>query len=842
MQQTNHLTLGRLVTPQGQHTSDLLQYPLNHLTTHALLLGATGSGKTGLGLVLVEEVLRQGVPVLLLDVKGDLSNLLLTFPDLNPQDFAPWIDEETAQRRGISTAAAAAAIAAERQSALAEWGLSAEQITHLRETVDLSLYTPGLRAGQPVDILSHFGTPPQDSNESALRAQGFASALLSLAGIEADPLQSREHILLTNLIQHRWTAGEALDIPTLIQMVQHPPMHNIGVFDMENFFPQKDRFTLALTLNNLIAAPGFALWHEGEPLNIDRFLWTAEGKPRASIFYLAHLPEDQRRFFITLFLEELRTWIRHQGGTKALRALLVFDEIYGYLPPHPHNPPTKAPLIALVKQGRAAGLGILLSTQNPGDVDYKGLSNIGTWFVGALRAERDKERILEAMEGTLAKSGMHVRDVERSLSGLATRRFLMHDARDGTVNFFQSRASMSYLRGPLTTVEVQQLVTPTQDVPEQAPAAPPQASPATTPAKATAPQQAPFLPKQTSLPISQALTERPASIAPDIPQVFLPATITASWALQAHAEKSGLSLPDNARPILIHRPYLLGVGTVHLLQEKSNVHITDQQVWRISGKSEQWAMHWDEGAMLDLRMEDLTSAPPAEGWFAPLPNVFGDKSAYKKWESDLKAHIYRNTQIRIWKCTPLKLQSSPGEAKPTFLRHCRKKMEAQLAAALDAEEVKFRKKAAKIEKKLRREELELDQDEMELSERKREELLSGAETVLGIFSRRIRSRALSQTSRQRRYVKKAESDVEESVETIKIYHEEIEELEAAWETRQEAITQEYKKALTQIQSITVRAHKQDIDIRFCGLAWFPFWEIDFDNQHIMLPAYIPQGI
>ena len=342
------------------------------------------------------------------------------------------------------------AAAAHWKQGLEAWGLNAGTVTEFRANTEFIVYTPGMRAGRPVDILARFSAPPSDDpDEAAARAQGLASALLGLAGIEADPLHSREHILLTTLIRHTWEAGRVLDIPGLLQQVQQPSLDRIGVFDLESFFPQRDRFELALTLNNLIAAPGFARWREGDPLDMDRFLTGSQGRPRATLFYLAHLPEEQRGFFLTLFLEEVRAWVRRQAGTSTLRALLFFDEVYGYLPPHPYNPPTKIPLMALVKQGRAVGLGVVLSTQNPADLDYKGLGNIGTWFVGALRTERDKHRVLEGMEGTILASGLRPSEVETALSRLQPRIFLMHDAAEGTLRFFHSRWAMSYLRGPL---------------------------------------------------------------------------------------------------------------------------------------------------------------------------------------------------------------------------------------------------------------------------------------------------------------------------------------------------------------------------------------------------------
>jgi len=844
MNQLDTLYLGRLVDEENQLTEQPVEYPLDHLTTHALLLGATGSGKTGLGLALVEEALRRQIPALLLDVKGDLANLLLTFPDLSAEDFAPWVDADATQRQGQTPDQAARAMAERWRTGLSGWGLGPEHIALLRHRADIALYTPGLRAGRPVDILARFSAPPTgDPDAAVLRAQGLTSALLGLAGVDADPLRSREHILLTTLIRHTWDTQGVFDIPTLIRQVQQPPVEHIGVFDVESFFPQKARFDLALTLNNLIAAPGFARWREGEPLDIDRFLYTAERRPRASVFYLAHLPEEQRQFFVTLFLEELRTWTRAQAGTRSVRALLYFDEIFGYLPPHPYNPPTKEPLLALVKQGRAAGLGVVLSTQNPADLDYKGLGNIGTWFVGALRTDRDKARVLEGMGGAIAEAGMTPANVETALSRLKPRIFLMHDAQEGKLRFFFSRWTMSYLRGPLTVAEAQQLTEPPTnptiaDVDFSAqtlstPTAP--TNHLTTPPPNDLPTQqpTPFVAQQAA----RQRTARPPTVDPEIPQTFLPATITATWAMHNHSN----ALPPEAPVQLVYRPYLLGAGVIHIFHQQAGITVRDEQVWRIDpAAGGSWNLRWDQGEMIDMRLDDLSPDYAGEGMFEALPQGLGSKSAHTRRESALRTHLYRRSQVSIWTCSSLKLYSPPHENKRAFLDRCRQEMERQKEAALTAERQKFMQRVERIEAKIRKEELELGQDREMLSERKREELLSGAESVLTLLSKRRHTlRPLSTTSRQRRYVKQAQAEVEESEQALRLYNEELKQLEVTWQAAARQIIQKWESTLNDIREIVVRANRTDIDVRFCGLAWFPFWEVLAGNETVLLPAYFP---
>ncbi len=459
---------------KSQVTDEPVLYNPRHLTTHGVILGMTGSGKTGLGIIFLEEILLQGIPVLILDPKGDICNLLLTFPELRAEDFAPWIDLEGARRRGVSAEEYAGETALKWQEGLSGWDITGERIARLRQTTQFTVFTPGSAAGQPVDVLHFFDTPDLDwdEHEEALRERigGIVSALLGLAGVEADPLQSPEHILLARIIEHVWRSGEQLSLPKLIRLLQNPPFQQVGVFELETFFPEKDRFALTRSLNNLIAAPGFETWQEGTGLDVGSLLYAADGRPQASIFYLAHLNDAQRMFFITLFLEAARDWLRAQSGTTDLRALIYFDEVFGYFPPYPKNPPSKAPLLALVKQGRAAGLGVVLSTQNPADLDYKGLTNAGTWAVGSLRAERDKARVLEGMEGAIAEAGatMNRREVEKALGALKSRVFLFHDIHAGPPVFFHTRWAMSYLRGPLTRKQIRELPASTPSHREEA--------------------------------------------------------------------------------------------------------------------------------------------------------------------------------------------------------------------------------------------------------------------------------------------------------------------------------------------------------------------------------------
>jgi hypothetical protein len=423
---------------------ELLLYSSRDLTKHAVCVGMTGSGKTGLCLTLLEEAAIDGIPAIAIDPKGDLANLLLTFPELQPADFQPWLDPGEIQRSG-KTADELAADTAERwRQGLAEWGQDGARIARFRKAVDLAVYTPGSSIGLPLTVLRSFAAPPQaildDADAFRERIAAAVSGLLALLGIDADPLASREHILLSSLFERAWRAGEELSMPALIREIQSPPINNIGIVDLETFFPAKERFELAMRLNNLLASPGFSGWMEGEPLDIGKLLYTSEGKPRLSVISIAHLSEAERMFFVTILLNEMLAWTRTQSGTSSLRAILYMDEIFGYFPPSA-NPPSKTPMLTLLKQARAFGVGIVLATQNPVDLDYKGLSNAGTWFLGRLQTERDQARVLDGLEGASAAAGARF-DRQRAaatLSALGSRVFLMNNVHEDEPVVFQTR-------------------------------------------------------------------------------------------------------------------------------------------------------------------------------------------------------------------------------------------------------------------------------------------------------------------------------------------------------------------------------------------------------------------
>ena len=460
IEQTGSFYLGRRWdAAAGKITDDLVMYDARDLTTHAVIVGMTGSGKTGLGIALLEEAAMDGVPAIIIDPKGDIANLALTFPDLGAADFAPWLDPEEARRQSLEPAAHAEATAARWRQGLGEWDQDGARIARLRQACDFRVFTPGSTAGEPVSILASLKAPVGgfDAQEEALRERigGTVGAILGLAGVEGDPVRSPAHIFLSTVIEHLWRLPQDVQLADLIRALQEPPVRTFGVFDVDTFFPANERRELALGLNGLMAVPGFAAWLTGTPLDIDTLLSSGDGRPRHAIMSIAHLDDAQRMFFVTLLLEMLVAWSRRQGGTSSLRAMLYMDELFGFMPPTA-NPPSKTPLLTLLKQARASGLGVVLATQNPVDLDYKGLANAGTWFIGKLQTERDKDRMLEGLTAATG-GGADTTQLAALIGGLKSRLFLLHNVHEPAPVLLHTRWTMSYLGGPLTREQIRRL-------------------------------------------------------------------------------------------------------------------------------------------------------------------------------------------------------------------------------------------------------------------------------------------------------------------------------------------------------------------------------------------------
>lgn len=777
--------------PPGGETSSPEEVPFLYdskdLTTHAMCVGMTGSGKTGLCVTLLEEAAIDGIPALVIDPKGDLGNLLLTFPNLAPEDFRPWIDEDEARRKGVDADTFAAQQAALWKKGLASWGQDGERIARLRAAAEISIYTPGSHAGLPISIRS-FAAPKaairDDADALREHTSAVVTSLLALLGIDADPIQSREHILLSNIFDQAFRQGRDLDLASLIREIQEPPMTRVGVMPLDTFYPQKDRFALAMALNNLLASPGFEAWMRGEPLEVDRLLYSDTGKPRIAIFSLAHLSDAKRMFFLTLLLSQTLAWMRSQPGTSSLRAILYMDEVFGYLPPVA-EPPSKRPLLTLLKQARAYGLGLVLATQNPADLDYKALSNIGTWFLGRLQTERDKERVLDGMIGTAQPEGLSRRDLAHTLSGLGKRVFLLHNVHEQAPVVFHVRWAMSYLRGPLTREQIKTLMAPRRKAAGKAQQAGVSATPSqapTRPSAATPAAQRPILP-------------------PELAERFLP-------------------LAGAPGPEVVYRPGLLGTARVLLVDTRKGLREEQHVVLYAELDEATSDLDWYQARELDLDPARLESAPASNAAsFLPLPQFAGDAKRYRRFEKDLAEALYRSRRAPVLKSPSTGLCSKPGENERSFRIRLADAIRTERDDAIEKLRKRYKTRLRSAEERVRKAEQRVQKEALQAKDQKWQAAVSVGSTLLGALFGRRRSfttagRSLGRTLREGQDVKRAQEDVEAKKALF-------EELEAELRTEIESIGERLDAQNEALETCQLKPRRGDIDIQLIALTWEP---------------------
>jgi len=813
----------------GKLLDRFLMYDARDLTTHAICVGMTGSGKTGLCIDLLEEAAIDSVPAIMIDPKGDLTNLLLTFPNLRPEDFEPWVNVDDARRKGLSTSEYASYIADTWRKGLADWGQGPERIRMLKEAADFRIYTPGSDAGLPVSILASLAAPglSWDENLEAVREQiqGTVSALMGLVGIDADPLQSREHILLSNIFEHFWRQGEDLDLTRLIQAIQSPPVRQVGVFDVDTFFPEKERFGLAMSLNNIIAAPSFGTWLQGEPMDISNLLYTPSGKPRHSIFYIAHLSEPERMFFVTLLLEQIVTWVRQQSGTTSLRALLYFDEVFGFFPPVA-EPPSKRPLLTLLKQARAFGFGVVLTTQNPVDLDYKGLTNAGTWFIGKLQTERDKLRVLDGLESASTEAGgaLDRRQLDRAISALRSRVFLLHNVHEDHPVIFHTRWAMSYLRGPLTRTQVRELIAETQAEEVVSPVAPSRLAVRHDVAAA-------------------GYSSTPPALSPDLRQVFLPLRRSTEEGLRSLERELDQPL-EAVESTLVYEPCLLAVGSVRFVDRKRGVDESKEVGLLVQPGDLGRVIRWQDADPIDLDPAHLEDHPESEALFGPVPPELNTASEIKAFAKDFDDYLYQEEALNLYHNPVLKLYGQPGESEREFKIRAQQLVRERRDAEVEKLRNKYQRKLDRLETRRAREERELVEDRAEYEGRKHEELISAGETVvgmLGIFGRRT-SRGLSTAARKRRLTTSARADIAESEEEVERLEAEIEDMRQEMEGEAEAIADKWADAVEEIETYAIKPRRKDVQVEVAALGWAPYWEIGYRSAsgsvtHNRVPAW-----
>ncbi len=777
----------------------LVLYDSKDLVTHAVCVGMTGSGKTGLCIGLLEEAAIDNLPAIIIDPKGDLANLLLTFPHLTPEEFRPWINPDDAARKGISPDAYASQQAEMWRQGLAEWGQDEGRIRRLKDAADFAVYTPGSNAGLPVSVLKSFAAPPaevlEDSESLTARINSSVTALLGLIGIDADPIKSREHILISTILATAWRKGEDLDLEGLVQQVQTPPFQKAGVLDIDSFYPARERVELSLAINNLLAAPSFSAWMEGEPLDVGAMLHSDSGKPRHAIFSIAHLNDAERMFFVSLLLNQTLAWMRTQSGTTSLRALLYMDEIYGYFPPVA-SPPSKAPLLTLLKQARAFGLGIVLATQNPVDLDYKGLSNAGTWFIGRLQTERDKARVLEGLEGASATQGgtFDRQGMEQILAGLGSRIFLMNNVHEDAPVVFRTRWTLSYLRGPLTRSQIKIL----NDSHANGVKA---AASSTGPAPALA-TPAPSLP-------SAGSSARPV-VPADVPQYFIPVR----------------ALPPAGQSTL-YVPMLYALGEVHLSEARSGVDTTLRTKMLCPLTNDPIPVNWETAEECEVDESDLEKAPSqTTAAFADLPVLATKKRSYENWARDFEAWMYRNKALSLFRSPSSGTFSKPDEPERDFRIRLQHAARETRDGAVDALRRKYAAKISAVQERLRRaQQAQEVQVEQARSAKMQTAISFGATLLGGLLGRKSLSlgtmgRATTAARGVSRSIKES-SDVTRANETIEVISRQLQELNAQMEAEISLLASDSDPATEKLESIVIKPRKTDINVRLLSLVWVP---------------------
>jgi hypothetical protein len=778
------LYLGKIVDPgNGKLEDELLLFESKNLTTHAVCVGMTGSGKTGLGITILEEVGMDRIPAIIIDPKGDLSNLLLTFPHLSEEEFLPWVDKEEAERKRESVQSYAKSISTVWKEGLAKWGETPERIQNLKKAVDIVIYTPASKSGRPLSILSSFAAPPKElmADSGAVRDKilSITSSLLGLLGIEADPIKSREHIYLSTIIDQAWQKGIDLDIGTLIQQVQKPPFDKVGVLDIDTFFPPKERLALSIQLNNLLASPGFQAWMEGEPLDIKQLLYTKEGKPKLAVLSIAHLSSSERMFFVTLLLNEFLAWMRLQPGTSSLRAVLYMDEIFGFFPPTA-APPSKLPMLTLLKQARAFGIGIVLATQNPVDLDYKGLANCGTWFIGKLQTQRDKERIVEGLHIS-SNENIPADTMEKMFAWTGNRTFIMRSIYEKNPILFQTRWTMSYLRGPLTLAQIGNLVEkPDVDINSK-----PESS------------------KNENEKQSPNVYQNKPAVSGGIPEFF---------------EKS--SAPQAT---LCYKPQVIGIGKLHFVDAKKKVDVWKQICLISSVEDDGKRVSWESSANNPDILHSLDKTPAPNSAFKMIPSGLLQEKNYALFQKSFAAYLYQNQTLSLYEAPELKLSSKEDETEADFRIRMTHELRERRDALLKKIQDKYAAKIANLTEKLKRAQDKIAQKQQQAGWQKMDTFISFGSTLLGaLLGRGVTKGTIDKAGtsiRRAGRISQENQGVAQAQEEFDTYQKQLEEQQDEMQKEIAAISASMDIDSFPVETLSIRPRKSDISVEKVALLW-----------------------
>jgi hypothetical protein len=792
-------------------------YDASDLTTHGVVFGMTGSGKTGLCIGLLEEAINEDIPVIIVDPKGDVANLALVFPDQSPDDFKKWVSPAQAQREGKDLDTYAAEVAAKWKKGLNSWGINREQILPLQQKMDLRIFTPGSSAGMPVSIVQGFKAPEaelaQDEEAMLEKIRNTVSALLSLLGISADPLTSQPHILISNIIDHYWRLGRDLSLEELILNIQKPPFQRLGVFEVNQMIDEKERVELAFKINNIIAAPSFRFWKTGMPLSAGRLFEKKEGKVPVNIFYIAHLNDNERMFFLSLLLNDIVDWIRKQPGATDLKYLFYMDEIYGYLPPYPQNPPSKNPLMILMKQARAFGLGVVLVTQNPKDIDYKALTNTGTWFIGKLQAETDRERVMEGLRGILDASGdsLDTTEINDLLASLKKRVFLVKNVHESGVKLFNTRWAISYLAGPLTREQIKDLVLTENAVPQQVPMQQQGFTPPPVPPPgAGAAQVPPHVPSFAPPPIPTA-GPSPPPVPPSMPtrSDLLPYAPQPDTPIEYLYESSADSRGKS------YSPYLYLQGEVIYDDNRLGVYVRKKYFTSVPLETN---IDWRESKLEETEVEYSSEPDPGVMGYDTLKTKL-NYSGLRRMQSLFKNYLYSQQVLQLLINQDLKLVSEADETEESFRTRCRDVVEKTIDKEIEKLKDTYERKIERLEDRIEREKLKVQRLKKEARSKRTEEFLSIGESVLGIVLGGKSIRGLATAARRRRSSSSASDRAKLGKTKLSQLEEDILELQEELEDKIADIEDKHYETADKVEPFDVRLEKEDIIIARQSILW-----------------------
>ncbi|MDO5045161.1 ATP-binding protein [Campylobacter sp.] len=740
-------------------------YKNKDLTTHAAIIGMTGSGKTGLGITILEEACIDNIPSIIIDPKGDMTNLALAFESMSPQDFLPYIDESEAQNKGLSVEEFAKNESETWKKGIENSFQNLERVKTFKDSVEFKIYTPKSSSGIGVALLGDFACPNiKNDEEFSEYVSSLASSVLSLVGLEND-INSKEHLLISNIFTCKFQEGLDITLEELIGFIATPPFAKIGVFDVEKFYPSSDRMKLAVKINTLLASPDFKAWLNGERLNIGKMLFDKNGKAKCNIFTISHLNDSERMFFVTLLLNEVIAWMRKTEGTSSLRAILYMDEIFGFFPPN-GNPPSKTPMLTLLKQARAHGLGVILSTQNPVDLDYKGLSNIGTWFIGRLQTAQDKARVIDGMTG-ISGSDMDKGEIENLISNLAKRNFLLKNIHEDGLNVISTRWALSYLKGPLSKEQISNLM------------------------------------RDKKLENS-VLTSKNSGAKSGVKPI-ISSGIEQIYAAESFDELSG---------------YLYAKAKVRFYDAKKSLDHTKDVSFLYRLDEEQNEIDWGE-ASEDVKINSI-SEPDKKLSYTPLPPMITNAKDLKAVAKNFKEYIYRNVKLSLF--SALGLNSHPSESKEEFYIRLSDRCNEILENETTKLTQKFEKERCKLEEKLNKAILKLEKEQKEVKSKGLEAAISVGTSILGaIFGRNLLSRSnlgkVASSAKSANKILKERDDVKLSEQVVAEVNADIEALMAKFEEQVQELKDKNDVKNITINEIEISPKSSDIYDEKVVLLW-----------------------